>query len=112
MNSFENSPRLRREMKTIRVMIALYCRAHHGAEAGLCEACRELCDYAEQRLEKCPYQESKTTCAKCPAHCYKASMREKVREVMRYAGPRMALRHPVLTFYHFLDGRRKTPVKP
>jgi hypothetical protein len=31
-------------------------------------------------------------------------MREAVREVMRYAGPRMALRHPILAFLHLLDG--------
>jgi len=24
---------------------------------------------------------------------------------MRFAGPRMALRHPVLSLFHFLDGR-------
>jgi hypothetical protein len=30
-------------------------------------------------------------------------MREQVRQVMRYAGPRMMFLHPVLTLLHYLD---------
>jgi hypothetical protein len=33
-------------------------------------------------------------------------MRERVRTVMRYAGPRMLKRHPYLAVMHILDGRR------
>jgi hypothetical protein len=29
-------------------------------------------------------------------------MRERIREVMRYAGPRMLYRHPVLAGKHYL----------
>jgi len=96
--------RLDRERHTIEVMIGLYCRAHHHAEARPCEECRELLAYAMQRIEKCPFQADKPTCAKCPIHCYKPAMREKVRQVMRYAGPRMMLHHPVLAVLHTLDG--------
>lgn len=105
-------PRMERESKTIEVMIKIYCQGQHGSDEGeLCPSCTELLDYARQRLAKCPFQEGKTTCAKCPVHCYKADMREEVRAAMRYAGPRMPRRHPILTFYHFLDGRRKEPLK-
>ncbi len=104
-------PRMRRERRTIEAMIRLYCRHHHGGGRNLCPACAELLDYAFQRLDRCPFQEGKTTCAKCPVHCYKPSMREKVREVMRYSGPRMLWRHPVLALFHLLDGRRKEPVR-
>ena len=31
---------------------------------------------------------------------------------MRYSGPRMLFRHPVLTIYHFIDDGRKEPLKP
>ena len=92
-------------------MIELYCRRHHSRKE-LCDECAELLQYARQRLEKCPFGEGKTTCAKCPAHCYKPDMRQKIRLVMRYSGPRMLLRHPVMAFRHLLDGRRKTPYKP
>ena len=105
-------PRMRRERRTIEAMIRLYCRDHHGGGRKLCLGCAELLDYAFRRLDRCPFQEGKTTCAKCPVHCYKPSMREKVREVMRYSGPRMLWHHPVLALFHLLDGRRKEPVRP
>jgi hypothetical protein len=38
-------------------------------------------------------------------------MRERIRTVMRYAGPRMALRHPLLALAHLLDSLRKPPSK-
>lgn len=104
------NPRLQRESRTIAAMIRIYCTDRHGTGAELCPECDELLDYARLRLDRCPFQEGKTTCAKCPIHCYKPAMREKVRSVMRYAGPRMLLRHPILTLYHFLDGRRDEPL--
>ena len=98
-------PRIARENKTIAAMIALYCRRQHSVSA-TCAECRNLLDYARERLEKCPFQESKPTCAKCPVHCYKREMRAKVREVMRFSGPRMIYHHPVMAIRHLIDGRR------
>ncbi len=100
-------PRIQREQKTIDLMIELYCHDQHKNQNELCDDCQALKDYAHRRLEKCPYQEKKTTCANCPTHCYQKSMREKIRVVMRYAGPRMLKNHPGLTFLHLLDGLRK-----
>ena len=110
--------RLAREEKTIAAMIALYCRDQHAdaappggdpADAGeLCPQCAELLAYARLRLEKCRYGADKPTCANCTTHCYKPAMRERVREVMRYSGPRMLTRHPVLAVAHLVDGH-KTP---
>ena len=101
--------RISRESKTVKVMISLYCHSRHR-NAELCSECARLTNYARERLEKCPFGEGKTTCAKCPEHCYKPSMREKIRVVMRYAGPRMTYRHPVLALLHLIDGKRKEPV--
>ena len=92
-------------------MIELYCCRHHS-RTELCQECAGLLRYARQRLEKCPFGEGKTTCAKCPLHCYKPVMRQQIREVMRYSGPHMLFRHPVMAVHHLLDGRRKTPCKP
>ncbi len=100
-------PRMDREFRTFQCMLRMYCRRHHHTRRELCPECAELLDYARLRLGKCPFQERKTTCAKCPIHCYKPAMREKARAVMRYAGPRMPLRHPLLTLWHYLDGRRE-----
>ena len=103
--------RRRRELRTLEAMMAMYCRRHHR-QATLCEPCAELAEYARRRLERCVFGDAKPTCANCTVHCYKADMREKVRGVMRWAGPRMALRHPVIAVLHLVDGRRPAPRLP
>jgi len=103
-------PRIEREARTVKAMIGLYCRAQHGTTHKLCPDCEALRHYAQQRLQKCPFQEGKTTCANCPIHCYRPERREQIRVVMRYAGPRMLFRHPIMTLQHMLDGRRQEPV--
>jgi hypothetical protein len=102
-------PRLGRERKTLAAMARLYCRQQHGMQTTLCPKCSELLRYAWARLERCPYQDAKPTCARCPVHCYRPDMRAQVRAMMRFAGPRMLLRHPVLALLHLLDGLRRTP---
>ncbi len=79
---------------------------------GLCPSCEALRVYARQRLQKCPFQEGKPTCAKCPVHCYKQDTRQEIRAVMRYAGPRMLYRHPKMALWHLFDGRRQEPSRP
>ena len=63
-------------------------------------------DYADERLDACPFGQGKPACSDCLIHCYKKEMREQVRTVMRHAGPRMTYRHPYLALMHFVDGRR------
>ena len=100
--------RLARERLTMAKMIGMYCSAHHDSSGNvLCAACREFQNYTEVRLQKCPYGEDKPTCANCPVHCYKPARRAHAREIMRYAGPRMLLRHPLLAIAHQLDGFRE-----
>ncbi len=91
-------PRLARELKTIRAMLRIYCRDHHGTGTSdaMCVECTALLHYATRRLDRCVFGDDKPTCANCKVHCYSKTMRERVREVMRYAGPRMLWRHPLL----------------
>jgi hypothetical protein len=103
-------PRMRRERRTIVAMIDLYCRDHHGG-GGLCPSCARLQTYALRRLAACPYQEAKPTCARCPIHCYRTAERAEIRDVMRYAGPRMLWHHPYLAIRHLLDRFEKPPAK-
>jgi len=99
-----------RELKTIAVMLRMYCHAHHGSkDAPLCRDCIELHDYARRRLQRCVFGQAKPTCANCTVHCYKASMRQRVRQAMGWAGPRMLWRHPVLAVRHLVDGRQPAP---
>jgi hypothetical protein len=100
-----------REFKIIETMLQMYCHAHHHPEkAALCPDCAGLHVYAQRRLERCVFGEAKPTCANCTVHCYKVSMRERIREVMRWSGPRMLWRHPVLAIWHMVDGRIPAPV--
>jgi len=100
-----------REFEMIAAMLRMYCAAHHGAKhAALCKECEELYNYAHRRLERCVFGEVKPTCANCTVHCYKAMMREHIRQVMRWAGPRMLRRHPVLAVRHMIDGHLPAPV--
>jgi len=104
-----------RELKTIAAMVRMYCHGHgHGRayDAQLCAECGVLLEYATRRLERCVFGDAKPTCANCTVHCYNAGMRERVRVVMRWAGPRMLLRHPILGILHQLDGRRPAPRLP
>ena len=107
------TPRLRREQRTIEAMLHIWCEAHpdhvRARYGELCLACDCLLEYASYRLAKCPYGEEKPTCVKCPIHCYGRDKRETMKEVMRFAGPRMLLRHPVLAIRHLLDDKREPP---
>jgi len=100
-------PRIKREKKTLEAMVNIYCRAKHETHSELCPECTEFLAYAKMRLDKCPFQEKKSTCGKCLVHCYKPDMKERVKRVMRYSGPRMLLHHPGLALHHAWDGRIK-----
>ena len=105
-----DSARLRREARTLTAMVRIACHGRHGTAKGqLCPSCEALLEYALARLDRCPFQEAKPTCAKCPVHCYKPALREKIREVMRYAGPRMVREHPLMALQHLLDSRKEPP---
>lgn len=113
---FRTDPRFAnraREIATITVMVRLYCRGHHGAQGTkLCGECASLLDYASRRTERCVFGDAKPTCANCQVHCYTALMRERVKTVMRWAGPRMLFHHPVLALRHKLDGFKPAPLLP
>ncbi|MES9971543.1 MAG: nitrous oxide-stimulated promoter family protein [Candidatus Thiodiazotropha sp.] len=104
--------RIEREKLTVSAMMAIYCRDHHQTDGTLCDACDKLLDYAHRRLDSCPFQEKKPACNHCNVHCYAKDMRKSVQDVMRYAGPRMVFRHPLLSLLHLFDKMREVPVLP
>ena len=95
-----------REKKLVSQMIALYCKKNHGGKT-LCPDCAALEAYARQRSDKCPFMETKTFCSNCKVHCYKPEMREKIRSVMRFSGPRMIFRHPVAAIRHMIETNKE-----
>lgn len=97
----------RREKKLVSQMIALYCRKQHHTKDGLCARCAALNEYANSRSDKCPFMETKTFCSNCRVHCYKPEMREEIRKVMRFSGPRMVLHHPVPAIRHVIESKKE-----
>jgi len=99
--------KLDREKKTVAVMVGMYCRANHAGGPHPCAECSALLDYALRRIERCRFHLSKPVCSRCRVHCYGAERREQIRRVMRFAGPRMLLAHPLLAVLHLLETRRR-----
>lgn len=123
MNYKTEKKRLR-EQKVVGQMIALYCRKNHntdygmkhgtghgkshnteGIESKLCDECRALYEYAAQRSRTCPFMEKKTFCSNCTVHCYKPEMRERIKKVMRFSGPRMLLYRPFMAVWHVVSSQ-------
>ena len=96
----------KKEITMVREMIYLYCKKKHkhriDGRIVICESCNELMDYASLRSEKCPHMKTKTFCANCTTSCYKPEMKERIREVMRFSGPRMIVVHPIMVVSHVI----------
>ncbi len=103
--------RIAREKKTVNAMINLYCKDNHKNDS-LCTDCTELRDYAYQRLDNCYFAHEKPVCNKCTVHCYSREKREKIRNIMRYAGPRMIKKHPILAVFHIWDSNIEPKILP
>ena len=93
--------RIEREKQTVQKMIELYCH-HHLHQDTMPDEYQHLADYACRRLDHCRYGEQKTACKDCPTHCYAPKEREAIREVMRWAGPRMIWYAPKDAILHLL----------
>lgn len=115
LTNHTDSPRAarkrKRDMRTVSVMVGVYCAGNHKnrerphtsyAGEPLCAECAEIDAYANLRTRDCVRMEEKTTCDRCEIHCYTHAQLEKIREVMRYAGPRMMLRHPLAALQHLI----------
>ena len=121
-SSLESKPLTAKERKDLRVLAlftAVWCRVHHDGEkealaaaplgmtgAGIddyryCPECREFLAYAMTRRLKCPL-DPKPTCKHCHVHCYRPGHREKVRQIMRFAGPYLIRRGRLDLLWHYL----------
>lgn len=96
-----------KEKQVVGLMIRLYCYKKYGKRQGLCPQCQELYDYACRRSDCCPFMETKTFCSNCKVHCYRADMRQEIRKVMAFSGPRMLFCHPVIAIRHLVETRKE-----
>ncbi len=106
MSRRDVSSKREREKQTVALMIKIYCKKKHGTKE-LCPECADLLRYATERSDRCPFMETKTFCSNCRVHCYKPVMREKIREVMRFSGPRMIFRHPIQAIRHIIESKKE-----
>lgn len=121
--------RIYREKVTLAQMVGIYCKGRRHQEraadgsadvafacdmptrvrtaiARMCPSCHELTEYCFARIDHCPHMQTKTFCSSCETHCFAPEMRERVRQAMRYAGPRMLLHDPKGALSHLRDTRR------
>ncbi len=90
------------ESKVIETMIYIYCKKNHNSKS-LCSNCKELVEYCNKRIEHCPLGDAKINCQQCEIHCYSSEQRERIREIMRFSGPRMTYLHPIMAIKHLLS---------
>ena len=91
------------EIGTITRMVRRYCRSAHETGGRIFHTKRPLPEHVKKRRDRCPHGDNKPFCSNCPIHCYKPEMRQQMRTVMRYAGPRMLLTHPILVLRHMAE---------
>jgi hypothetical protein len=116
---------VRKDTRLLGDFTQMYCDANHpdackgclssvGVDVGaygrrvpvVCDECAALLVYSEKRRAYCP-KDPKPFCSYCDTHCYRSDMREQMRDVMRYAGPRsMWHGHAVDGIKHLIEGRR------
>lgn len=93
------------EKKLIPQMVKIYCKGHkhERGEDELCPECRELLDYSLFRLDKCPFKKNKQFCSFCKIHCYKPDMKVKIKDIMKYSGPKLLFSHPIFSISHVVQ---------
>ncbi|SKA56159.1 hypothetical protein CZ814_03711 [Photobacterium toruni] len=94
-------------------MIDLYCLKNHQINHKnfqRCDSCEQFSVYVKQRLDRCPYGEQKPSCKQCPIHCYKPQQKIKSQTIMRYSGPKMLIKHPIMAIKHLIHDKRSIPV--
>lgn len=89
-------------------MIEIYCKKKCKSEEVPCDECRDLIEYSNMRINKCPYMETKSFCSSCRTHCYDKEYKEKIKIVMRFSGTRVILYHPIATLRHMIPVNQRT----
>lgn len=94
---------LKNEKRTVKAMIQIYCSAHHNYKNSLCPECLTVFEYAESRIDKCKFKSQNLVCSECKVHCFRPDKREKIKEIMKYSGPKMIWKHPVLAVRYLIN---------
>lgn len=103
--------KLKTELITIEKMTKLYCLQHHQQKVEQCRSCQDFINYAAKKLDRCVYGQNKPACKQCPIHCYKPAEKQLAQRIMRYAGPKMLFKHPILAIKHLIKSQKRFPDK-
>ena len=95
-----------REKKVISEMVKLYCRKNHKKRE-LCDECKDVLNYSLNRIDNCKYMDTKTFCSNCKKPFYSPKMKEKIKQIMKFSGPRILFHHPLLVISHMLSRFKK-----
>ena len=112
--------RLQRDLRVLARMICVYCRDKHasaektraygqghdferitGSSVEVCPDCAKLLAHALVKRSTCPLV-PKPACKHCPRHCYHPTYRQRIREVMKYSGRKLALAGRIDFLFHLL----------
>lgn len=109
------NPYQKKDIRLLGKFVEVYCSGKHpGDEKGamilpedlgerqLCAECSAFLEYAIAKRLKCPLEDEKPSCKKCRIHCYDKVRREKVREIMAYAGRRLIVGGRLDYLWHYL----------
>jgi len=96
-----------REKESIEKMLVIYCEGNHRKIDALCPDCQFFLEYITERLDNCEFGKKKPLCSRCPNHCYSKNKRTKTVDVMRFSGPRMLYKHPILALFHLIDALKR-----
>ncbi|MHB8056469.1 MAG: nitrous oxide-stimulated promoter family protein [Desulfuromonadaceae bacterium] len=104
----------KKDIRLIGKFVEVYCSGKHHAAArvsitlpadlgarSLCQECGSFLEYAVAKRLKCPLEAEKPTCKHCCIHCYDQLHREKVRQIMSYAGRKLLMRGRLDYLWHY-----------
>ncbi|MDY4787719.1 MAG: nitrous oxide-stimulated promoter family protein [Bacilli bacterium] len=95
--------KIEKEKRIVKLMIEIYAKKKMKLPLEQNNEMKDLLNYCYLRLSKCPFKDNKKFCSKCKIHCYKDEYRNKIKEVMRFSGPRLLIYHPILVIKHILE---------
>ena len=98
------------EKDIVKWMIEYYCSCNHNT-AGICDECSDLLNYAVKRNDNCLHGNNKPVCSVCEIHCYSATYRDRIREVMKFSGPRILYRKPLWGVMYLVKKKTGTGYK-
>lgn len=98
-----------KDRRTMEAIGKIYCQGNHPCREkdaqGMCPDCRRSIEHTLERAAACP-REHAINCEDCAIHCQRDMARQQIRQIMAYAAPRMALRHPIMTFGYLRKKQR------